>query len=187
MDRRRMLNGLKAAQELDNYAEAPVMPTHVDPQIHVSRNTVPQPFYLVCEKDTVLAQMSGSGVLQLKNSSVNYFSLDVGDHVYVPAGTPHRIVPSEESVMLRYKPLHAGLEGVAWYCPGCGEELHRTEWDTADTVSQQAYYDACSTFNQDESQRTCTDCGSVHPTIELSDFASWLPLAEKLRGELVAN
>lgn len=187
MDRRRMVNGLKAAQELGNYSEAPVMPVHVDPQVHLSRNTVPQPFYLITEKDTVIAQMSGRAVLQLKGTSVNYFAMDVGDHVYVPAGTPHRIVPSEESVQLRYKVRSAGLEGAAWYCAGCGQDLHRTEWDTAETVSQQAYYDACSAFNEDESQRTCPDCGSVHPTIDLSAFSTWLPLAEQLRAELVSS
>ena len=187
MDRRRMVNGLKVAQELGNYSEAPVMPVHVDPQVHISRNSVPQPFYLVCEKDTVLAQMSGSAVLQLKGSSVNYFTMGVGDHVYVPAGTPHRIVPSEESVQLRYKGLAPGLEGAAFYCTGCGQELHRSEWDTAEKASQQAYYDTCSAFNTDESLRTCSGCGTVHPTIDLADFDTWLPLAEKLSGELVAT
>ena len=100
----------------------------------MSRNSVAQPFHLICGKDTVVVQMSGTADMLLKDSSVNRFHLTVGDHVYVPAGTPHRIVPSEESIQIRYKPRSAGLEGVAWFCPGCDRELHRVEWDTAETV-----------------------------------------------------
>lgn len=182
MERRRMLHAFKAARETDNYSDTPVLPAHVDPQVHLSRNTVAQPFHLICGKDTVIAQLSGTAVLHLKDSSVNRFSMDVGDHVYVPAGTPHRLVPTEESVQLRYKPREAGLEGVAWYCPGCDRELHRVEWDTADTVSQRAYHDSCVAFNNDETLRHCTGCGALHPCIDLAPFASWQALGEQLAG-----
>jgi len=186
MARRRMLNGLKIAQELGDYAELPVMPVHLDPQIHLSRNTVPQPFWLICGKDTALAQLAGSAVVHLKDSSVNWFTLELGDHVYVPAGTPHRIVPAQESVQLRYKALEPGLEGVAWYCPGCDRELHRSEWDTAETISQQAYYDACTEFNADDALRACAQCGATHPRIDMTPFSSWPQIAQELRDELVA-
>ncbi len=150
MDRRRMLHAFKAAQEIGNYEEVPVLPTKVDPQMFMSRNSVAQPFHLICGKDTVVVQMSGTADVHFKDSSVNRFHMTVGDHVYVPAGTPHRIVPADESVQIRYKARSAGLEGVAWFCPGCDRELHRVEWDTAETVSQQAYLDACLAFNDDE-------------------------------------
>jgi len=113
--------------------------------------------------------------------------MSVGDHVYVPAGTPHRVVPVREGVQLRYKARSAGMEGVAWYCPGCDRELHRVEWDTAETVSQQAYYDACVTLNDDESLRHCADCGAQQPRIDMEPFACWQPLAERLRGELLTS
>lgn len=184
MDRRRMLHAFKAAQEIGNYEEVPVLPAKVDPQLYMSRNAVPQPFYLICEKDTVVVQMSGTAEMYLKDSSVNRFAMDVGDHIYVPAGTPHRIVPSGESVQMRYKPRSAGLEGIAWYCPGCDRELHRYEWDTAETISQDVYFDGCLAFNEDETLRHCSACGAQHPRIDMSPFAAWKPLAQQLRAEL---
>lgn len=187
MARRRMLNGLKAAQDIGDYAELPVVPATVDPQVHLSRNTEAQPFWLICGKDTVVALLSGSGVLHLKGSSVNWFTMAIGDHVYVPAGTPHRMVPAEESVQLRYKAREPGLEGVAWYCPGCDRELHRVEWDTAETVSQQAYHDACALFNDDEALRHCAHCGVPHPRIDMAPFAAWPEIARQLRDELVPS
>src|SRR5881397_2043913 len=46
MDRRRMLHTFKAAQEVGNYEDVPVLPADVDPQLYMSRNAVAQPFYL---------------------------------------------------------------------------------------------------------------------------------------------
>ncbi|MEU0507923.1 MULTISPECIES: hypothetical protein [unclassified Amycolatopsis] len=186
MARRRMLNGLKAAQDLGDYADTPVLPATLDPQAHLSRNTVAQPFWLLCGKDTVIAQLSGSAVVHLKDSSVKWFTLELGDHVYIPAGTPHRILPTEEGVQIRYKARNPGLEGVAWYCPGCDGEVHRVEWDTADTISQQAYYDACAEFNDNEALRTCSACGTRHPLIDMAPFAGWPEVARQLRDELAS-
>jgi hypothetical protein len=35
--------------------------------------------------------------------------------------------------------MHAGLEGVAWYCDKCDAEIYREVWDTATTLSQLKY------------------------------------------------
>lgn len=83
-----MLHTFKAAQEVGNYEDVPVLPADVDPQLYMSRNAVAQPFYLICGKDTVVVQMSGTADMHLKESSVRRFHMAVGDHVYVPAGTP---------------------------------------------------------------------------------------------------
>jgi 3-hydroxyanthranilate 3,4-dioxygenase len=187
MDRRRMLHGFKAAQEVGNYSEIPVLLANVDPQVHLSRNSVPQPFHLVCEKDTVLVQLSGEAVLELRDSSVNRFALRAGDHVYVPGGTPHRVVPRSESVQIRYRAKEAGLEGVAWFCDGCGTELSRVEWSTRETVSQRAYLDSCTAFNADVERRRCSSCAGIHAEIDLSHFSTWAATAEQLHGELHAT
>ena len=91
MNRRRMLHPFKT--ELAEYEDAAVLPEDTDPQIYLSRNRQPQPFHLICSKDNVLSQLSGTVHVHLRDSSVNRFRMDVGDHVYIPAGTPHRIVP----------------------------------------------------------------------------------------------
>jgi ribosomal protein L16 Arg81 hydroxylase len=72
-------------------------------------------FYLICEKDSLLTQMAGTGRLLMKYSSVLWESMQPGDFVYIPAGTPHRYVPTTESLQTRYKAEPAGLEGVAWF------------------------------------------------------------------------
>lgn len=187
MKRRRMFQAFKAAVDAANYTELPELPATVDPQIYLSRNSVPQPFYLTCGKDTVIAQMSGEAVVDLKHSSVNSYTLVPGDNVYMPAGTPHRIVPLTESVQLRYKAPDAGMEGVSWFCEGCGSELAGTAWDTAQIVPQRAYLQACEAFNADDGLRTCRDCSIEHPRIDMALFAAWDDIASALEAELAAD
>ncbi|POM23165.1 3-hydroxyanthranilate 3,4-dioxygenase [Actinomadura rubteroloni] len=171
MTRRRMLHAFKAAAEIGNYQDEAVLPADTDPQIYLSRNWLPQPFHLICEKDTVLSQLSGSAHVHLRDSSVNRFRMDVGDHVYVPAGTPHQIVPVEEGVTIRYQPLAAGRQGAAWYCPECGAELHRYEWQHDNDGSAVALYaEAVARFSADLDARTCGKCSAVHPEISLEPY-----------------
>jgi hypothetical protein len=180
MDRKRMLNGFKAAAEVGPYDEFPVLVPGIDPQVYLSRNDRPQPFYLICEKDSLLAQMAGTGRLLMKYSSVLWEPMQPGDFVYIPAGTPHRYVPTTESLQTRYKAEPAGLEGVAWFCDACGAELAREEWDTAERFSQDAYWAACQSFNASVDRRTCPGCGAVHPEIDLSGLR-WQEIAAQLQ------
>ncbi|MFD4603039.1 hypothetical protein ACFWPQ_34065 [Streptomyces sp. NPDC058464] len=176
MNRRRMLHSLKASAELGNFEDAAVLPADTDPQLYMSRNWLPQPFHLICEKDTVLSQLSGAAQVHLRDSSVNRFRMDVGDHVYVPAGTPHQIVPLQEGVTIRYMPLRAGLQGAAWFCAGCGSELHRYEWEhDNDTPAVRMYAAACARFTADPAARTCGKCGEVHLRIDLESYGWQAP------------
>lgn len=186
MKRRRMFQTFKAANEACEYTELPMLPVQVDPQVYLSRNSVAQPFFLICGKDTVIAQMSGEAQLLLKDSSVNTFTLTPGDNVYIPAGTPHRLVPLTDTVQLRYKAGKAGLEGVAWFCEQCGLELCRAEWDTAEVVSQRAYYDACRAFNENAQVKVCRRCGGEHPSVDLDRFTAWIDIAAALDDERAA-
>src|ERR1700684_4697589 len=110
MNRRRMLHPFKA--ELGEYEDAAVLPVDTDPQLYLSRNRRPQPFHLICSKDNVLSLMSGGAHVHLRDSSVNRFRMDVGDHVYIPAGTPHRIVPAAEGGPRARPPHGGGLHGA---------------------------------------------------------------------------
>jgi hypothetical protein len=181
MNRRRMLHVFKS--EFGQYEDAPVLPPETDPQIYVSRNALPQPFYLLCEKDNVLSQISGKSRVYLHGSAVNWFRTDVGDHVYVPAGTPHRIVPAESGVMVRYQPLQAGRQGAAWYCDRCGAELRRYEWEhDNDTPPSDYYAAACARFNQDATERTCAVCGTAAAPVDLAAYG-WVPELAAASGE----
>ncbi|MEU6349246.1 hypothetical protein ABZ896_07955 [Streptomyces sp. NPDC047072] len=171
MNRRRMLHALKVAAELGNYEDAAVLPADTDPQLYLSRNWLPQPFHLICQKDTVLSQLSGAAQVHLRESSVNRFRMDPGDHVYVPAGTPHQIAPLQEGVTIRYMPLKAGLQGATWFCPECQNELCRYEWEhDNDKPVVRMYAAACARFTTDPAARTCGKCAAVHPGINLASY-----------------
>jgi 3-hydroxyanthranilate 3,4-dioxygenase len=162
MRRKNRFETYKEAAERGNYDEFPMLELGIDPQLHLSRNSVAQPFFLICEQDTIVAQMSGSARIEFRNSPANYFNMALGDFVYVPGGTPHRLIPQTESVHLRYKAAQPGLEAVAWYKND--EEVARVTWDCAKELPQEAYLRACRAFNADASLR------KDMPEIDLSPF-----------------
>lgn len=175
---------IDTASEWHSYGphdERPLLPEDIDPQIHASRVDRDQPFHLVCEKDSMLVQLAGSASVEFKGSSVNMFPLNPGDFVYVPARTPHRIIAGDDGVYLRYKARDAGLEGVAWYCGKCGSEVFREIWNTRVELPQEAYVRLAGKFNGDDECRTCAECGTVHPQVDVSGMR-WAEIAEELRA-----
>jgi len=175
MARRRMLQAFDAAKTIGNYADVPVMPIDVDPQITLARNTEPQPFYLAFEEDTIIALMSGRAIVRLRDSNVNFWPMIPGDHVYMPAGTPHRFEPSEESVVIRYIGNDPAYRAAVFACETCGAELDRLEWKQDLEVDATAIYAEVSRrFNEDLEHRTCTVCGAVAPPVSLERLG-WVP------------
>jgi len=172
----------REAAKLGAYAEMPMLPEDKQVQVHLSRNDRPQPFHLICGKDTLLALISGAAKVEFKGTGVDHFALKPGSFVYVPAGAAHRIVPAETSVMMRYKQMQAGLEGVAWYCESCDAEIYREVWDTATMLSQAKYEEVSTHFAADSSLRTCRACGSTHPAPDLEGFP-WSDVAREIASE----
>ena len=158
MMRKKTFQVWREAAKTGAYDEMPMLPDDKQVQVHLSKNDRPQPFYLVCGKDTLVSLMSGVANVEFSGTSVDRFALTPGSFVYVPAGAPHRIVPRETSVIMRYKQMHAGLEGVSWYCDNCDAEIYREVWDTAATLSQLKYDEVSSRFAADAALRTCRDC-----------------------------
>ncbi len=150
-----------------------------DPMPHVSRNRVPQPFFLVGEADHVLIQMSGVATLELREVETTRVRLVPGDSVYIPAGTPSRLVPEGENVVVRLKAEPPAREAVAWYCDACGALVHHRELEAG--FARDQYWTAVSDFNADAAMRTC-GCGTVHPMVDLGD-AAFASVAAALRGE----
>lgn len=181
MARRMLQQTAKMAKTVGPFDEYPVIPDGISPQLMMSRNDRPQPFYLICEKDTLLVQMSGVGRVEFKDSAMNFTPTSPGDMIYVPARTPHRTVSNEDSIIYRYKAEQAGLEGVAWYCENCGSEVHRLVFDTATELPQEGYSRAVEAFNRDETLRTCGTCNTVHPTVDASGN-NWAAIAKELRS-----
>jgi hypothetical protein len=180
MRRKNRFETYKEAVSRGSYDEFPMLELGIDPQLHLSHNSVKQPFFLVCEQDCVLAQMSGEARVEFRGSPVNYFTLALGDFVYVPGGTPHRIVPLTPSIALRYKASHPGLEAVAWFAESSSEECARITWDCADELPQEAYLRACRAFNADKKLRTCRRSGEVLPEIDLAPF-HWAEVAAEIK------
>src|SRR5262245_4070364 len=181
MPRKKSFQIFREAGKVGPYAEKPMLPDDIQVQLHLSRNDRPQPFYSIYDNDTLLVLMSGTSVVTFKSVSVHEFSLKPGDNVYVPAGTPHRILPAEEAVIMRYRAREAGWEGVVWYCEQCDRELHRQEWNTGEALSQDRFADVTAAFNGDKALRTCRQCGWVHPILDLAPF-QWREVAEEARA-----
>lgn len=182
MARNLMVFTFAEAANAGPYDERPMLPDSLDLQIHLSKNAVPQPFHLICQHDTVLFALSGSGQVEYKDASVLRHSYTVGDHLYVPAGVPHRIVPTSETIQYRYKLPESELEAIAWYCQSCGHELYREVWELKHELAQEAYSRIARAFSADRQRRTCARCGSVHPEIDLGPFR-WEDVARLLREE----
>lgn len=170
----------KEAKRLGSYDEYPMVPAETDMQLHLSRNTEPQPFYLICDGDTVHTQMSGKGSIQFNSDTVKRYPLARGDVIYIPAGTPHRFIPTEESIVMRAKAQFPKLEGVAWCCERCGAEVQRHVWNAREKLCQEGYLEACTAFNADEAARRCPSCGEAHETVDIG-WNRWAKLAGELR------
>jgi len=182
MARNLMVMTFAEAANAGPYDERPMLPESLDLQIHLSKNAVPQPFYLICQHDTVLFAVAGSGEVEYKDAAVLRHSYGIGDHLYVPAGVPHRILPASETIQYRYKLPESELEGVAWYCESCGNELYREIWELERELAQEAYFRIAQAFNADAARRRCGKCGAIHPALDLAPFR-WQEVARLLKEE----
>jgi 3-hydroxyanthranilate 3,4-dioxygenase len=178
MQRRNTFKVFEEMPKRGPFDEFPMLKSGIDPQLCLSRNDRPQPFFLICEQDTLVAQMSGKARIEFKNSAANYFDMVPGDYVYVPGGTPSRIIPDGVSINLRYKPEHPGLEAVAWY-DAEGRETRET-FDTATELPQEAYLRICTAFNVSAQMRLGL------PLIDLSPFR-WKEIAAEIRDALASE
>jgi len=179
MRRKNRFETYKEAAERSSYDEFPMLELGIDPQLHLSRNSVAQPFFLICEQDCIVAQMSGEARIEFRRSPANYFNLTLGDFVYIPGGTPHRLVPQTESIHLRYKAARPGLEAVAWYGDGA-DEMGRITWHCDEELPQEAYLRACRAFNDDAALRRSKSGGTILPPIDLSPFR-WEEVAREVK------
>src|SRR5262249_9210671 len=151
LERKKTLNVFKEAPRAwGSYDDFPVGPAGTDPMPHLSRNRLPQPFYLVSETDQVLIQMAGRGEIEFMHGQAPRHSLGAaprlaplgspiihdapermtlvpGDTVYLPAGLPSRLIPDGENLQLRLKAEPPVREAVVWYCPRCAGLVHTRE------------------------------------------------------------
>lgn len=180
LKRKRRLDLPKEAASVGAYAEYPILEAGIDPQVHISLNDGLQPFHLICDRDTLIVQVSGSGSVRFQGAAVSHFKLRSGDHVYVPAGVPHRLDAHEPSIVIRYKAANAALEGVVWYCETCDAEMYREDWRLDAETPQAGYLRLCRAYCEDMQMRTCGACGKVHAPLQLEKY-QWDRLDQNLR------
>ncbi len=181
LERKKTLNVFREAAEVwGSYDEFPVGPRGTDPMPHLSRSRVPQPFFTLSQADQVLVHMAGRGTLELRDHDVSAMPLVPGDTIYLPAGTPNRVVPDGEVLQIRLKAEPPAAEAVAWYCAPCGRRI-RTRL-IHEPILQEGWWRAAAEFNADPALRVCPACGVVHPSLELGDIA-WLDVAAALRSD----
>jgi 3-hydroxyanthranilate 3,4-dioxygenase len=177
--RGRFQNLFDLANEVGPWDERLVAPPFADPQVSMSHGSGPQPFFLICEKDTIITQYTGEADVELRYSGTRRTRLEIGDMLYVPAGTPSRIEPREDSVHLRIKAVNPGLEGVAWFCVTCDAEVWRYEFDATARPAQEGYLEGCARFNAETARRTCGVCQTVHPPVDVAGY-HWARIAEEV-------
>jgi hypothetical protein len=183
--RRRNLNLLDEAEHLCSYDELPLIPAKIDLQLTASRNTKVQPFFFCAMHDMVLAFLSGTGRVEFRNSPLAFSSVKLGDYLYIPARTPHRVFPDSPLITVRYKLCDSGLEAAIWYCDGCEAEVNRYEYDSGCEIPQEQWGRACQEYNSKIELRTCRDCGAANEPLDLSGLR-WGEIGEALRAEKVS-
>ncbi len=183
MERRKATNIYAAASGcLGSHDDFPIMPKGTDPMSCVSRNRVPQPFFLVSEHDQVLLLFSGNSKVELPGSALKETELKPGEALYIPAGQPSRIVPLTESVQLKWRGEPGGWEAAVWYCPRCHQEVFVKEFNTAEQLPQECYWRACQEFNADAGARTCASCGALCDPADLGDIR-WPEVAQDIHRQ----
>lgn len=177
--RKNGFNLFREARKLESFDEFPMLRPEVDPQLHASRNSVDQPFYLTCAKDSVIAQASGAARVEFASGPVRYFDLGPGDFVYVPAGSAHHIHAVKDGIQIRYKAREPGQETISWSCQNCGRALFSHRFDATAEPAQLGYQAGCERFNADRANRQCAACDAEHPPVDLVPFR-WKAVAEAM-------
>ena len=140
-----------------------------------------QPLVPVTDQDQVLINLAGEGEFWLKGHEPERTPLVAGDCIYLPAGIPSRVVTHTPSLQVRFKAETPGREAVVWYCPRCDNIVNWRSIDTDQEIPQEAYWEATQAFNADAARRTCRECGTVHPPVDLGDIA-WPAVAQAIRN-----
>lgn len=84
-----------------------------------------------------------------------------GDVFLLPANIPHSPQRPANTIglVIEHKRPEGALDGLRWYCEGCGEVLAERFFPLTDIVGQ--LKEAIEQFMQDEQARTCEHCGAV--------------------------
>ena len=75
--------------------------------------------------------------------------------------SPQRPVPGSVGLVVEAPRVAGMLDGFEWFCFDCGALVHRVELPVGNIVTDlPPLFDA---FYSDETARTCSGCGAIHP------------------------
>jgi 3-hydroxyanthranilate 3,4-dioxygenase len=161
---------LASGRLLGSYDDLPLLPPGANPCPYLSRNRVPQPFFLAAATSAVLAHLRGEADLDLRGPTRTVLRLRPGDHVSLPADVPYRVLPRGECVQVIYRVEPRGREVLLWYCPYCDTRLYPHYVEAGPGPRQPAYWAAVQAFNTTTDLRLCEYCGALHQPVSLADL-----------------
>ena len=110
-------------------------------------------------------QLEGDMVLKVhEDGAIRDVPISEGEILLLPAHTrhsPQRPMPESVGLVIEPKRPPGAKDGFEWFCFECGALVHRIEVVIASIVHDlPPLYE---TFYEDETARTCPDCGALHP------------------------
>lgn len=109
-------------------------------------------------------QLQGDMVLKVWDEKTYDIVIREGEVFYLPPHvrhSPQRPQPGSVGLVLEGNRSPEMRDGFEWYCFSCDQRVHRVEVQVTDIVKDlPPLYDA---FFSNESARTCSSCGAVHP------------------------
>jgi 3-hydroxyanthranilate 3,4-dioxygenase len=115
--------------------------------------------------DEIFYQLKGTVWVHLigKNGKPRVAEVPEGGVLLVSAYTPHspRRPPGSLGLVVERPRTAKELDGIAWYCEGCGHQLEE-RWLPCRDIEVQLR-EALAAFNADLARRTCSHCGAVLP------------------------
>ena len=110
-------------------------------------------------------QIKGYMVLKIAEQGKVYdVTIKEGDVFLLPPHarhSPQRPVPGSVGLVVEGTRRAEDKDGFEWFCFDCGELVHRVEVTVTDIVKDLPPLFAA--FYESTSDRTCNNCGSLHP------------------------
>ncbi|MGH1359245.1 MAG: 3-hydroxyanthranilate 3,4-dioxygenase [Burkholderiaceae bacterium] len=121
-------------------------------------------------------QLKGDMVLKIaENGQIFDVPIREGEVFLLPPHvrhSPQRPVPGSVGLVVEGTRRAEDKDGFEWFCFNCGHLVHRVELAVTDIVKDlPPLFDA---FYQNPEQRSCSQCGAIHPGKEPPE--NWAPL-----------
>jgi len=121
--------------------------------------------YHIDPYDEIFFQLRGTAFVRYRepDGTPKLATIKQGDVLLIAAFTPHSPLRPPDTVGLVVERPRAPqeLDGVAWYCEGCGKLLEEV-WIACQDIEQQLK-PTLDAFNADPARRTCRHCGALLP------------------------